>query len=368
MEVVLTRTRANRIANLILLIAVGFPQMLKAAKSGTDGLIERADAIVLGEVQSGRWTGKNAAFVLLVNRAIKGSLLPNDQARVSWNSWIRAEDQDLKGTYGMWFLLQVGQNRWEVLPPNKVQMYFRVSKAAIPATLAITTTPVTPESLVAAELAATLQSTKDRAEISVLADAFLGLTETPFIADLYRLLRANPDPELKFIGLTGMSRSRDVSALVEAADHLDEFATVEVRHKLLSAVAAWHDTSPIVIQAIGKIAASPHPDIQDDAALILRFIHTRETLPFLVQLLDSSRPIIRENAIRGLSSFVQNLPIESVDTVPNGKARLPQGPAPHRTTETDRFTPTTPWLGKFDDREYVQFWKLWWARNKDQIQ
>jgi hypothetical protein len=46
---------------------------------------------------------------------------------------------------------------------------------------------------------------------------------------------------------------------------------------------------------------------------------------------------------------------------------MPQGPAPYRTPDTDRY-----WVGggtpeKGKEAEYIQFWKGWWAKMRGEL-
>jgi hypothetical protein len=46
-----------------------------AETSGTDALATQADAIVVGEVQSGQQTDRSLSFLLTISRVIKGNLV-----------------------------------------------------------------------------------------------------------------------------------------------------------------------------------------------------------------------------------------------------------------------------------------------------
>ncbi len=70
-----------------------------------------------------------------------------------------------------------------------------------------------------------------------------------------------------------------------------------------------------------------------------------------------------------LSCFVDNLPSITHYNVINGKSVQPQGPAPYRTAETDRYSLSTRRLADAREPEaaFLQFWKSWWATMKDKI-
>jgi hypothetical protein len=68
----------------------------------------------------------------------------------------------------------------------------------------------------------------------------------------------------------------------------------------------------------------------------------------------------------GFSRFVENLPIETLDNVTNGKSVLRQGPAPYSNAQTDRYSLATRTLAQANDPEaaFLQFWRSWWAANQ----
>lgn len=331
-----------------------------------------SDAVVVAEVISGRQTGKAANCVLLINRTLKGSLLPNDRVNVSWNSWL-GFDQDLTGKYGMWHLNQLPSGAWVLRQVDRGVPYVPMPKGTsplgimVPAGIPALPQPATVGDRMAAELAAALQGYSKPSDVRELASRFLALDKTPFVSGLYRVLRASPDPELRLTGLTGMLRLNDLTALTDLANSVDQIPKVQVRHWVLSAIMARHEVSPAVIQTLGRIASSPDLDTQFAAADALGEIHTRDTLPILAQLLDSPRQMTREAAMRGLGWFVDNLPISTEYNVWNGRANIPQGPAPYRTADTDRYSLSHRPPGNANDAEYVQFWKSWWAKMKTEL-
>jgi hypothetical protein len=343
---------------------------LDAQKGGTDRIADGLDAVVIGEIISGQTTGNSANFVLAVGRTIKGSLLPNDHANVSWTSSVR-QGGDFKGAYGMWFLRQAGPGQWNVMQPLNGFQYLPVSKTSSPSAIVlpsgVTAQPATVGDQMAAEMFAALQAHPDRPYIGALAQMFLASDGTPFVKAMYGVLRASPDPELKFTGLTGLLRQNDLTALAEIANNLNLIPSLAIGHLVLFAVGARQDSTPEAIQIFGKFAASQDTDLQFTGASALRVVHTRDTLPFLIPLLDSPRPETRHLAMVGLCSFVNNLPIPTQYNVPNGTASRPQGPTPYKTAETDRYCAGGIPPEKASAPEYVQFWKSWWTKTGNKL-
>ncbi|HLH18974.1 MAG TPA: hypothetical protein VKX45_17270 [Bryobacteraceae bacterium] len=353
-----------------LLLSGVFSLKLEAQARGADKIADDVDAVFVGEVVSGQTAGNSANYVLLVSRTIKGSLLPNDHANVSWTIPYRSGG-DFKGAYGMWFLRQAGPGQFNLVQPFNGIQYLPISKTSSPSAIAlpagVAAQPATVGDQIAAEMFAALHAHPDRSQIAALGQMFLAADATPFVRALYGVLRADPDPELKFTGLTGMLRLSDPTALPEIANNLNLIPGLAIRPMVLSAVESRRDSTPEAIQTFGKFASSQDPDLQYTGGDVLRGIHTRDSLPFLVSLLDSPRPQTRLLALIGLCGFVNNLPIETPYNVPNGRANIPQGPTPYRTAETDRHCLGGIRPDQASDPESLQFWKSWWIANKAKL-
>jgi hypothetical protein len=355
--------------SFILAFGAALPS-LQAEKRTTDRLADEADAIVVGEVQSGRQSGYSVAFVLSVTRTLKGDLPPGAVVNVTWGCALRA-NKDLKANYGLWFLRREG-GQWtlrrvlEGTVPFEFS-YFPLPRQRTPANLPAGGPPLSAKDLVAAELVAALQICTDRSQLHHLASGLLGIGESSVAPELFRALRASGGPELKFMGLAGLLRANDMSALAEIADNVDLIPRLELRGLVLGAISARRDAEPAAISHLGRIAATPDPDLRRAAAEALKRIHTRDTVPFLVQLLESTDPGTREAAMFGLSRFVDNLPIETPYNVPSGKSLVPQGPQTYRTAETDRYSLSTRRVDGANEADHVRFWRSWWVTMKDKV-
>lgn len=335
-------------------------------------LADQADAIVVGEVASGRQTGNSAMFTLSVARTLKGDVTPG--ALITVNAALqRSGDRDLTGSYGMWFLRKIG-SQWVLLPSQNGLFdtaYYPLSKAASPATITIGSRPSTLGDQITVELAAALPSYSNNAlQFHILASNLLSAADSPLTQEIFQSLRSNPDPEIKFIGLARSVRNKaDTSALAEIANNIDTAQRLKATFFVVPGLSGRLDTDSTAIGYLGKIATSSNVDLQRAAATALMYIHNRETLPFLAKLLDSNDATTREFAMRGLSRFVGNLPIATQQNILSGKASLQQGPAPYRTPDTDRYSLATRSLAQAPEGEavFLQFWKSWWALMKDKL-
>jgi hypothetical protein len=341
------------------------------ARSQTNSLADQADAIVVGQLQTGQQNGNSVSFVLSVARSAKGNFTTGATINVS-GACCKAASRSLQGQYGLWFLKKAG-SQWTFLPVNQggafleSSAFFPLSTTSLPASLGIASGPSTVYDQVAVELATALQSSTDHLQFVNLASGLLGVGASAVTSELYSGFRASPDPQLRFLGLTGLWGAGDVSALTEIADNADQIPGLYVRQLLGRTICSANQTDPPVIAALGKLAASP--TMQACAAMTLMYIHTVPTLPFLAQLLDSDNALARECAIRGFSRFVDNLPVATQDNAINAEGLIPQGPAPYRTAQTDRYSLSITPLrsASFSEAEYLTFWKSWWATMGDTV-
>lgn len=336
------------------------------------GVADQAAAIVVGEVASGRQTGNVAVFTLSVIRTLKGDVSPGTSITVS-AALQRPGNRDLAGGYGMWLLRKAG-SQWVLLPVQSSffdTAYYPLSKRASPAMIPTNSRASAPDDQITLELAAALQSdSSNPLQFHLLASGLLSAADSPLTQEVFQFLRSGSDPELKFIGLARSLRNKaDTSALAEVANSVDLTHRLKATFYLIPGVLGRLDSDPTAIGYLGRIATSSHLELQRAAATALMHVHTRDTLPFLANLLDSSDPTTREFAMRGLSSFVESLPIATQTNILTGRASLQQGPAPYRTPETDRYSLATRSLAQAPEGEaaFLQFWKTWWAIMKDKL-
>jgi hypothetical protein len=341
-------------------------------KGLTDGLADRADAVVAGAVQSGRQNGTNVTFSLAVDRTIKGNLLPGQILTIYWQSPL-VFNRDLTGKYyGLWFLAKNTDSSLQLLSVTQGKIaleraYLPLSSVYAPASAAAISGSTT-GGRIAAELLTAMQHCTDYEQLRTLGHGLFGIADSSTRGPVFQVLRASSDPEVKFLGLAGLAKDGDASALAEMAKGASIIPSLRTGEFSLSVIGSMRTGDPGAVQALGTFAASANRDMQRSAADALCYIHTRDTLPFLALLLNSPDRQTIEYAIRGMSRFVNNLPIDRWEDVPSGKNLVPQGSAPFKTIDTDRYSLAmrVPSLTE-DLGPYVQFWKSWWLRMKDQL-
>ncbi len=359
--------------SLNMIKVLGFAVLLMVPACALNGasITDQASTIVVGEVLSGQQSGKSAVFTISVVRTLKGNATLGSTIKVN-GTISRSAYRDLTGSYGMWFLNTVGSQS-NLLPVQAGVFdtaYYPLSKGVSPTAIAVTAPAVTLNDQIALETASALQLYSTPLQFHVLAAGLLGSPDSPLTQNVFQLLHTSTDPELRFVALARWLRNQsNTSALSEVATNISLTPELKATFFLVPGVLARLDSDPAAVGYLGKIASSARPDLQRAAATALMHIHTRETLRYLAQLLDSGDAATREVAMRGLSRFVENLPIATQENILNGKASLQQGTAPYRTAETDRYSLSTRSVAQASESEaaFLQFWKAWWATMKGQL-
>jgi hypothetical protein len=364
--------RALRI-EFIFCLQVTAAVCLGAADPRTDVLSNQADAIVVAEVQNGQQTGQHVSMDLAIERVIKGTLLAGTSVNVQWDASWPPVNAVLPAHYGVWFLSTTSSGRWRLLPVKDgripVQLaYFPLSKSTAPGNTAATLSATSVIDRMALELSTAAEHYTDTDELIRVSSGLVQISDTPVTINIYRRLSTSADPELRALGLGALiTKTNDAVAIAELVKDVDQIAKLRMGPFALTAIRYMRDPSPNTIDALSKVASSKNPVVQRSAADALRDLHTREALPALASLMDSPDRETREAAIKGFSMFVENLPITTPDSIPSQRWRVPQGPAPYRTSDTDRYSLSTRALDPAQEAAYLQFWKSWWARLKAQI-
>ena len=344
-----------------------------AAKDATDLMADQADAVVVGEIESGQQTGQDVAFTLSIIRSLKGELSLGTTVNLTGPQMSVPMTRSLNGQYGLWFLKKSG-SRWTFLPliQHGVSLessgYIPLQKTTSPAAIAMSLSPTSIGDQMALEIVAALQSYTDSTQLYYLALHLSRIGASAIRPALYHTLGTNSDPQLKLVGLAGQLGGPDeIAALNELSRNTDQIPKMRAISLLEVAISGVRSADPGAVPPLGILSSSTNPDVQRCAAMALENIHSRDALPFLARLLDAPDQKTREAAIAGLSRFVDNLPIQTIQNTLNFGSLSPQGPTPYRTSETDRYSLSHGQLGSGNETDYVQFWKSWWAANQSKL-
>ena len=357
------------------IVSVALLVWLSCAILAVDNVADLADAIVVGEVLSLQQTGSQVAFTLQVDRNLKGNIVPTSVIQVEWDrAPVTRTPQQISGQYGMWFLRTNANGAWQLLPATHSNTPLPLSlacypllKGSAPFASAVGTQSV--NDLVTGELSTAVEHLPSATtEFYYTATGLLSLSDTSNVTSQYRRLSQMADPQLQVLGLIGLVRQGDAASIERVLELQAALRASKLRVHMVSAVRNVRDGTPRTVQALGRLATTSGvgSGLQMAACDALRSVHTKDSLPFLVALLDSPNAEIRHEGLAGISMFVENLPIQKAEMVPNMTWLRPQGPAPYRTTDTDKYSAK---FGEPPDRqaEYVAFWKSWWVKFGSQL-
>jgi hypothetical protein len=347
--------------------------LLFGVRSLSGGIVDTADAIVIGSLTAGQQIGSEATVSISVQRVLKGNLLPGQVANAELDSVVPAKTTiQLSGHFGVWFL-QTGSAGWRVLAANPGQSltdfgraYYSLPDGSVPATTsgaAPQGAVASPYDLLALELSPAVEGLSSQSvQFLDTAMGFLALPVTPTVIAQYQRLKMSAQPHARVVGLVGLLRQGDLASLAQLLDPPDAaLKSSSIRGEVLKAVRGLRIESVPIVLALGKLATLPTvpAGVQAAAEYALRAIHTQDSLPFLADMLDSSSADIRDDGIQGLSMFVENLPVQTSDMIPGFSWAKPRGPAPYKTPETEKHSA----VGRVSTEQqpaYVAYWRSWW--------
>ena len=356
--------------------------LLAATNLLQGGLVAPQSVVALenaaGLVVNGTATGfvQNATgfdFSLQVNRVIKGdATLAGSSISATWRSGNQAAaasvgSKNVGGT-GIWFL-QHSSGPWQVVPV--LQGTMRLSNIYIPAQLgpivssyAYSATASVDDKL-ASELCSALEGVTG---VSLPMYALLsgGIDELNSSVPrlFYQRLASSGSTEQQVFGLSGLIRSGDTSALTAAAQIASAVTGSQAQGVLLFSVREYlRPTDPTSVNAVGQVAtdrALPTA-LREAAAHVLAAVHTAAALPLLATLLDDPDLNVQVEAVGGMGSFANGLPVRTRQSgVTLAYLQLPAN-APYKTQDTvANFA-----LGQAaNETSYISFWKNWWSANR----
>jgi hypothetical protein len=207
--------------------------------------------------------------------------------------------------------------------------------------------------------------------------SFLNIVPYTDAQQIFDVWSASPSSRLVAYALTArISSAQDPSAVVGASGLVTSKADMLL---ISSAIRGYRNPDPKGVVAIGKIATAQaaDPQISMNCAYALMAVHTRESMPYLVALLDSPTSMTRQLALAGISAFVTNMRIakDGVDSAeardevmnPGNRRTLPANDAPFETSVTRQYLHFGPFSSPADESSFIAFWKTWYQQNKGQF-
>lgn len=349
---------------------------LQDARAGSQlrSACESAEAVVtatVGVPKATRTGVEPTILTMQLDGVIKGDISPTAALAVNWPESWQSVYQGVATYRGLWFLKHNSSGMWEVLPIGSIHAGLAASGLGI--------RPRSETDGVVAAGASCFQRVwailqLNVAHIETEPEYFEGV-ETLFRDTPDRIVDAVPDfdskiaayakspsASLRALALGSGLLQQKTEYLTQVADQAAELSKTPASPHITNGLMSWTNTEPAALTALRRLAQGRDSIAYRSAALsALMKIHTKDTVPVLVEFLDSTDPQLRDTAIRGLSLFVREVPILTPEQTravaylaDRGNPELmDQGIAPYVT-----ITPVP--VGEM--QRYVTAWKDWWIR------
>jgi hypothetical protein len=332
-------------------------------------------AKVVAEVVSERKEANSVLLRLRIERTLWGTLPAETVVDARWPVAPSPTGTSI-GIRGLWTVRAEDGGLWTVLPAaggaggRIAYLPVASNRAIVDAMHRVLPADKSAQDLEFAELAAAVEETSRRTSQSVLLTIALldSGGPSPGKVLLFARLQQSSNHNAALVGFLGLVRYGGAQTLDRIESMMPALSESQMLRFLGAGLRGRIDASPLNVAALGRVATNNNllAGIREGAAYALRSIHSRETLPYLVSLLDSADPRLRQQAFSGLSMFVENLGMVTPESVPPMTWARPLGPAPYQTAETDKFRGLSQ-VPVAEHPQFVTFWRTWWARYGPEI-
>ncbi|MEN6532806.1 MAG: HEAT repeat domain-containing protein [Bryobacteraceae bacterium] len=361
-----------RVATVVVLLVCGTVAGLLAYNT-PESMVAQSDTVVVGTIVSGTYSGAGAFFNLRVDRPLKGAVHAGQMLDVSWEhreTRLRGEIS-IANERGVFFLTDQGE-RWTVVPLHGghapfERRYFSLSKSSVTAAASEEWSfGNTVIEKIASELSASIDQCEQsrRLDEVFISESLMKLENRDLQRRIKARLSASGCTNSRIVAYLLAVSSGEPGAWTQLAGHIHDIKNTQFIGIVLSLAHSCRGASPDDVHALGRLATSDIQGLNSSATRALEAIHTREAVPFLAELLSSPDAQIRLKAIRGLSLFVDSLPVMTADAAQSMAYLQPPGKGLYRTTETDKFSASRQLPNAEKAPSYVEFWKKWWESMK----
>lgn len=366
----------NRLRAAMAIMLIAMPLM--AGPSGNvaiANLIQQAEVVVVADIVGGSDSGSQVTMEISVIRVVKGSTEPGKVLTVQWQA---PGDRSSTATAlprrtGLFFLRTFGGGL-TALPVivgdvHASDLYISVPSGNLPSVHAYQASAALGDKMTA-ELAAAIEGpdfVNFAAGVRYLEA--LESIKSPTLVSTYQRLAASVSPDSAALGIAGMARNGDAGALRRVNAEYDTLAkSPSFPHVVISICEHYRSASPQGVAALTDLAnsSSASLSLRRCSAHALRAIHTKESLPGLFRLLDSSDQIVRYEAVFGLAAFANNLPVQVTGNTPNLGFLKPSGDSPFTNADTRAHMPSLPEF-RTNEQKYLIFWRQWWIQSQSKL-
>ena len=327
-------------------------------------LSSRATAIVIGTVTTRTEAPDGVSFDIDVERALMGNasagLLHIQHA---WGQRSVGPTGTIDANFhGVWFLTQDSAGRWDALVTRNgisvERLFLPTLGSPLPAAFSYPNNAPLLDVLVF-EVGAGLQANGQNPE--VLLDS-LGQMDGAAVQTVLSAYLTSPVPSLEATALAALLYRGRQGALATLLQKWPAIANEPRRAFVLSALRNfWRDATPEAVQQLVSIVnqAPPGSELREPAIRALAAMHSKEALPTLALLLQSSNTSEQMQGVFGLASFANGCPMQSNDNVVS-MAYLTCGQASLLRTEDTLANFLLPVSGAAGISSAVSFWQQWW--------
>jgi hypothetical protein len=333
-------------------------------------LMQQADMVVVADIVGGSDSVSQVTMEISVIRVLKGSIEPGKVLVVQWQaSGNRSYAQATIPLRRALFFLRTAGASLTALPVvagdvHSSDLYMLVPSGNLPSVHTYQASVALGDKITA-ELAAAVEG-PDAASFAagIRYIEALESIKSPTLASTYQRLATFASPDTATLGIAGMARNGDAAALRRVKAEYDALAqSPNFQHVVISICEHYREASLQSIAALTDLASSSSGSLslRQCSAHALRAIHTKESLPGLLQLLDSSDQTVRYEAVFGLASFANGLPVQVIGNTANLEFLRPSGDSPFANADTRANTPSLPEF-RSNEQKYLNFWRQWWIR------
>ncbi len=370
--------RPLTIAFLVFLLGAKNLSAGPSAPASIQALADQADLVTVATVLASSQSGNLVSFTLQLDRVLKGGASEGSTIFVQWESGPNlpaVQEKWLVNLRGLWFLRELTSGRWKALPTVLGSALFMDAFFSIPVGPIVNAFSYSPTAPVIDKVISELGAATEQQNASAPGGSFRVLAglqgvKSPLIASMYQRFSESASPNLRALGLAGLLRLGETAALSRAETELPNLSkTKEFQNIVVSVCSYFRNPDPSAVAILGRLSilAGASPELASCAVIALRHMHTRESLPFLVVLLDSADRRIRYQAVAGLASFANmgHVPLEEKLRARGQYVATTRGP--YTTDETLQHFPTLPAFEN-NEAQYINFWKSWWNRVQPLLQ
>ena len=291
-----------------IIICSAIAALSGVANAGLLDMVRQADAITIANVSPEASGPEGAHFLLEIRHVLKGTVGNRNIMASFVPTRGPSATLDVAPVCGIFLLRQDG-SRWYVIPLGEPlrfdAMYMPSDRCWASGDVAenFSADPVIGEYL-----------------HSVLTDplpsnlyrlfSLIRSRESGQISTASRAMSTSANADLRALGLSWQIAEGDSAAVQAlAADPVVLRRPAPTQIMLVTSLSAYSNVDSNGVAALGGIAQSDSGGLLEQAvSFALRQIHSRDALPYAVQLLGSQNAKSRENAIAALSMYVLEVP------------------------------------------------------------